>query len=53
LKRELSSSETVGGGQQSDPDLVEMGSVDLRAERRAKRVRKTPGLRSEVIELDD
>jgi hypothetical protein len=63
LKRERSSSETLVGDdddvgdryQHSDPDpeLVELRTVDLRAERKAKRVRQLPTPETEVIELDD
>jgi hypothetical protein len=61
LKRERSSSETlvgddedVGDGyQHSDADLIELRAVDLRAARKAKRVRQLPTPETEVIELDD
>jgi hypothetical protein len=36
-----------------DPDFVELRAVDLRAERKAKRVRQLPTPQTEVIELDD
>ena len=55
MKRERSSSETiVGDGDDiADADFVEMRCVDLRAERRAKRVRQLPTPESDVIELDE
>jgi hypothetical protein len=63
LKRERSSSETVVGDDYdvgdrcppaapSDPDLIEMRWVDLRAKRMAMRVRKLPGAEDMVIEID-
>jgi hypothetical protein len=61
LKRERSSSETLVGDdedfgdgyQHSDADLIELRAVDLRAARKAKRVRQLPTPETEVIELDD
>jgi hypothetical protein len=60
IKRERSSSATLvgdaedvgDGGQCRDVDFVELRSVDLRAQRRAKRVRQVPMKGAEVIELD-
>ncbi|KAF1921827.1 hypothetical protein BDU57DRAFT_563962 [Ampelomyces quisqualis] len=60
MKRE-SSSETIGGNEDdtgdrrnsSDPDLVELRCVDLRATRKVKRVRQLPTPESEVIVIDD
>jgi hypothetical protein len=37
----------------NDPDFIELRSVDLRARRRAKRVKQLPKPGSEVIEMDD
>ncbi|KAH3970147.1 hypothetical protein HBI25_050640 [Parastagonospora nodorum] len=63
MKRERSSSETLVGDSDDigdrhqhsdpDPDLLELRAVDLRAERKAKRVRQLPTPETEVIELDD
>lgn len=61
MKRERSSSETIAidedavGGRQdgNDPDLIEVGSVDLRAIRRAKRARQLPTPETQVIVIDD
>lgn len=60
MKRERSGSVTVVGDEgdvgdaltQEDADLIEMRWVDLRAERKAKRVRQLPTPGMEVIELD-
>ncbi|KAH7084824.1 hypothetical protein BKA63DRAFT_573833 [Paraphoma chrysanthemicola] len=60
MKRERSESVTVVGDDEdvgdglshSDPDLIEMRWVDLRAQRKAKRVRQLPTPETEVIELD-
>jgi hypothetical protein len=57
MKRERSSSETlVGDGEDvgdRDPDFVELSCVDLRKERKAKRVRQVPTSEAEVIVLDE
>lgn len=55
MKRERSESVTVVGDEYDvcDPDCVAVQWTDLRAERRAKRVRQVPGDGSEVIVLDD
>jgi hypothetical protein len=60
MKRERSSDTLVGddhdvgnGHRRSAPDFVEVRSVDLRAQRRAKRVRQLPTPESEVIVLND
>jgi hypothetical protein len=55
MKRERSSETIVGDGDDagdSHPDFVELRSVDLRAMRRAKRVKQLPTPDAEVIELD-
>jgi hypothetical protein len=51
MKRERSETETLAGDEQ-DVDFVELWSVDLRAERRAERVRQVPRAGEEVIVLD-
>jgi hypothetical protein len=53
--RERSSSVTIAGDENviGDPDLVVVVSVDLRASRRAKRVRQLPTPESEIIVIDD
>jgi hypothetical protein len=55
MKRERSSETILGNGNDvgdSHPDFVEVGSVDLRAMRRAKRMKQLPTPGAEVIELD-